>query len=70
MASLLLTKMPADNGVMRQEAVNLAFKVDGKVKLRFQPQNVELSEIFVEETLMVEMIMDFAIDLSQTRSVL
>ena len=70
MASLLMTRMPVDNGIMRQEAVVLAIKVDGKVLLRFHPQNLELKEIFVQETYMVEMLLDYDIDLSQVRQAL
>mmetsp|Transcript_10145 Transcript_10145/g.13776 ORF Transcript_10145/g.13776 Transcript_10145/m.13776 type:complete len:141 (+) Transcript_10145:2746-3168(+) len=42
MASVLLTQLPVDTETLRLNAVTLAFKIDGNVRLRFFPDNISL----------------------------
>ena len=69
-ASVLCTMEPVNNIAVREKAVVLVFKVDGKVLLKFRPANVEVEMIFVQETHLYEIKLDFKTDLSHGREAL
>ena len=69
MATVLMTHMPVDNDQLRHSGIALAFKIDDETRVRYNPTNIDLEPIEVdEETTMYLLKCDFVFNLGSFRS--